>query len=296
MRPVTGLLSDPGALAALLTARTGVMFSGAFETVDGAIWPVVRPLEPARPNGFSIVVARSPRHISALFRLDTFGRQLAELMWSAGPVAHASFVSVLHLAMSKGMTVDVIVNGQAVDGGRVLPPVPWRSVEIECDRWLPPDLRDPRAIEQFACEVAFACLSLVLQLLVTNEDADANVEDVVEVPEGARTRIFVNKYERSPANRTACILAHGFSCMVCGFRFGERYGEIGDGYVEVHHLTPVSLMNGEMQVNPVTDLVPVCANCHAMLHRQSPPFAVEDLRAQIRQPTPVIPSSMVSNR
>ncbi len=296
MKLVTGLLSDPGALAALLSDRTGVIFSGAFETVDGAVWPVIRPLEPSRPNGFSIVVARSPRHVSALFRLDTFGRQLAELMWSAGPVAHASFVSVLRLAISKGMTVNVIVNGQAADDVRVLPPVPWRSLEIECDRWLPPDLRDPRAIEQLACEVAFACLSLILQLLVTREGVDESVEDVVEVPEGARTRIVVNKYERSPANRTACILAHGSACMVCGFRFGERYGEIGDGYVEVHHLTPVSLMNGEVPVNPVTDLVPVCANCHAMLHRQSPPLGVEDLQAQILHPAPIDLGSVVANQ
>jgi 5-methylcytosine-specific restriction protein A len=295
MKLVTGPLSDPGALAALLSSRTGVTFSGAFETVDGAVWPVVRPLEPSRPNGFSIVVARSPRHVSALFRLDTFGRELAELMWSAGPEAHDSFASVLRLAISQNMTVNVIVNGRGADGVPVLLPVPWRSLEIECDRWLPPDLREPPAIEQLACDVAFTCVSLVLQLLVTREGADESVEDVVDFPEGARTRIVVNKYERSPANRTACILAHGITCKVCGFRFGEKYGGIGDGYVEVHHLTPVSLMNGGARVNPMTDLVPVCANCHAMLHRQSPPLAVEDLRAQIRQPTPVIPGSMVSN-
>ena len=272
------------------------MFSGAFETVDGAVWPVVRPLEPSWPNGFSIAVARSPRHVSALFRLDTFGRQLAELMWSAGPEAHASFVSVLRLAISQGMTVNVIVDGQAANGVSVLPQLPWRSLEIECDRWLRPDPRDPRTIEWFACEVAFACLSLVLQLLVTRECADESVEDMVEVPEGARTRIVVNKYERSPANRTACILAHGIACKVCGFQFGERYGEIGDGYIEVHHLTPVSLMDGGAPVNPVTDLVPVCANCHAMLHRHSPPLGVDDVRARIHQRAPMNPDSVVSTR
>ncbi len=35
-------------------------------------------------------------------------------------------------------------------------------------------------------------------------------------------------------------------------------------------------------VNPKTDLVPVCPNCHAMLHRRDPPYDVEQLRGMLR--------------
>jgi 5-methylcytosine-specific restriction protein A len=47
----------------------------------------------------------------------------------------------------------------------------------------------------------------------------------------------------------------------------------------VHHVVPLSSIGKEYVVNPKTDLVPVCPNCHAMIHRKSPPFLIEELRA-----------------
>jgi len=32
-------------------------------------------------------------------------------------------------------------------------------------------------------------------------------------------------------------------------------------------LNPISQTKGTHEVNPKTDLVPLCANCHAMIHR-----------------------------
>lgn len=280
MRSAAGLLSNPKALASVLSSRCGILLCGDFETVDGAVWTVVRPEHLPRPNGFSIVVTRSPSHVSALFRLDTFGRELAEMMGFSGPEAHSSFAALVDVALTHDVTVSVIVNGQPNRVGPESPAVPWRSLEIECDRWLPPTLRDNQLVERLACDVAFTCLSLVLQLLVTRE---VNDEGVAGVYEGACTQVLVSKYERSAANRTACILAHGTTCKVCGFQFGGLYGEIGENYIEVHHVTPLALMRGGMSVNPIRDLVPVCANCHAMFHRQSPPLAVDDLRSRLHR-------------
>ena len=59
---------------------------------------------------------------------------------------------------------------------------------------------------------------------------------------------------------------HGYSCFVCGFNFFETYGEIGRQFIHVHHINPLSQI-GEQSVNPITDLVPVCPNCHCMIHR-----------------------------
>jgi 5-methylcytosine-specific restriction protein A len=55
--------------------------------------------------------------------------------------------------------------------------------------------------------------------------------------------------------------------VVCGFDFEERYGPRGTGYIEVHHLVPLSKLEGATSVDPTSDLRPVCANCHAMIHR-----------------------------
>jgi 5-methylcytosine-specific restriction protein A len=61
------------------------------------------------------------------------------------------------------------------------------------------------------------------------------------------------------------------------------YGEIGKGFIHVHHLKPVSEINGEYEVDPIEHLVPVCPNCHAMLHSQHPPLTIEELKKQLRK-------------
>ena len=55
--------------------------------------------------------------------------------------------------------------------------------------------------------------------------------------------------------------------MICGFDFGQKYGELGKGYIEVHHIKPLATWEQEVVINPETDLICVCANCHRMLHR-----------------------------
>jgi 5-methylcytosine-specific restriction protein A len=55
--------------------------------------------------------------------------------------------------------------------------------------------------------------------------------------------------------------------MVCGFDFEKVYGEHGSGFTEVHHLKPLSELGKETKVDPITDMVVVCPNCHRMIHR-----------------------------
>ena len=85
--------------------------------------------------------------------------------------------------------------------------------------------------------------------------------------EGALKSVLVNKYERNILARRACLSKHGYSCMVCGFNFEEKYGEIGRDFIHVHHIVPISTIGQEYQIDPEKDLVPVCPNCHAMLHK-----------------------------
>lgn len=101
-------------------------------------------------------------------------------------------------------------------------------------------------------------------------------------PEGAVHKVLANRYERDPAARQACISCHGDACVVCGIRFGERYGERGRGFIHVHHLVPISELGPNQEVNPKTDLRPVCPNCHAMLHRGQRLLSPEELRSLLR--------------
>jgi 5-methylcytosine-specific restriction endonuclease McrA len=65
-------------------------------------------------------------------------------------------------------------------------------------------------------------------------------------------------------------------CDVCGFSFVETYGDIGDGFIEAHHLVPLAHLHGERAVR-AADLALVCSNCHRMLHRSNPLLRPERL-------------------
>lgn len=96
--------------------------------------------------------------------------------------------------------------------------------------------------------------------------------------EGATKTITVNAYERSAATRNQCIAHYGVSCEVCGLNFEQQYGAIGTDFIHIHHLTPLSKLGKKYRVDPIIDLRPVCPNCHAMLHKTSPPYGIDELK------------------
>jgi 5-methylcytosine-specific restriction protein A len=98
--------------------------------------------------------------------------------------------------------------------------------------------------------------------------------------EGKLSRVEINKYERNPVNRRICLMAKGYICSICGFDFQRTYGNIGKDYIEVHHITQVSEMGEDYVVKPLEDLVPLCSNCHSMIHRTKPMLSIEFLRSE----------------
>lgn len=101
--------------------------------------------------------------------------------------------------------------------------------------------------------------------------------------EGTKRTVTVNRYERNSKARRACIDHHGLDCAVCEFNFESVYGEIGEGYIHVHHLRDIAKIGEEYQINPIEDLRPVCPNCHAMLHTKIPAMSIETLRKMLKQ-------------
>ena len=102
-------------------------------------------------------------------------------------------------------------------------------------------------------------------------------------PEGARHSVTINAYERNPKARAACIAYHGHTCAVCGFDFASVYGSIGEGSIHVHHIIAIGKVGKEYEVDPIADLIPVCPNCHAMIHHTEPALTVERLRKNLRE-------------
>lgn len=103
--------------------------------------------------------------------------------------------------------------------------------------------------------------------------------------EGASKTVTVNQYERSTVAREKCLAHHGYKCTVCSFDFEENYGQIGKNYIHVHHIIPIFEIGKEYELNPVTDLVPVCPNCHAMIHITRPALSITQMRNVIKSHT-----------
>ena len=87
-------------------------------------------------------------------------------------------------------------------------------------------------------------------------------------------------HQRNPKLRQLCIEAYGseYKCLVCGMNFVERYGEIGKEFIEVHHLNPISETDGKHEVDPAKELIPLCSNCHSMIHRLEDPADWQKLK------------------
>ena len=100
--------------------------------------------------------------------------------------------------------------------------------------------------------------------------------------EGNSKYILVNRYERNARARQECIKIHGCKCSICSFDFEEVYGELGKNYIHVHHIKPLSEVKREYVVNPQSDLIPICANCHAIIHRQEVAMKWEELKKVIK--------------
>jgi hypothetical protein len=103
--------------------------------------------------------------------------------------------------------------------------------------------------------------------------------------EGATTQVMVNVYERNSGARRHCLAHYGAICQVCRLDFAERYGVLGQGFIHVHHLRQLAKIGKEYEVDPIEDLLPICPNCHAMLHQTTPPLRVNALRRLMGQST-----------
>jgi 5-methylcytosine-specific restriction protein A len=122
-----------------------------------------------------------------------------------------------------------------------------------------------------------------------NEIASGEVlatdDDEIGLPEG---RLLLALHKRRERNRklvdekkAATYNATGrLACEACDLDFSERYGEIGVGFIECHHIIPLAEI-ANPRATRLRDVALVCSNCHRMIHRPRPWLTVDELRAQL---------------
>ena len=112
-----------------------------------------------------------------------------------------------------------------------------------------------------------------------------DIKDVVEeYEEGSLLDCHGSKYERNRKARNECLEYYGYTCRVCGFDFEKQYGNIGRNFIEVHHITEISSYSGEKhKIDHINDFIPVCSNCHSMLHRTRPTLSIDELKRFLKE-------------
>lgn len=255
--------------------------------VDSYPWVRVTP-KGEKGQMFSIKVTnRSDVRLVINFEPQAFSAALVASMGRSDEGKRSAFCDSVRLQMARGGEVAMKINGMSVepDNFSTWPSDEWKRIEFQTVVILPEDIAgEPELVKgkirEWGCLVMGTFLSLVrIDLVECNPKVDPYLQ--ISQTEGDRFSVVVNKYERSTVNRFLCIAKHGTSCSICGFDFKKKYGQMGDGFIHVHHVVPVSKLGPGYVIDPEKDLTPVCPNCHAMLHRKDPPYQPDELRQLI---------------
>jgi len=130
-------------------------------------------------------------------------------------------------------------------------------------------------------------VSQVIALISTGGASSLpDVDQSKSIQEGNPRLVAHFRRERNAAivksKKTTVLKATGkLCCEVCGFDFKKVYGDLGDGFCEVHHIRPLSKSDGEVKTE-LKDLAIICSNCHRIIHRTYPMLTIEKLSKHLR--------------
>lgn len=189
---------------------------------------------------------------------------------NAGEEKQKAFTSYLDWFRTNADRVNISFDGKVNDFSTW--PDDWHGMEIVIKKLLENE-GDEDTLSPIWIEMATGLMLSLLDIVPVENEIRFDVEE-----EGQEKIVQETRYERSRINRQLCLNKHGYSCQICGVNFEKIYGERGKGFIHVHHIVPVSQMDEAKVLDPVKDLIPVCPNCHAMLHRSDPPMTPDELR------------------
>jgi 5-methylcytosine-specific restriction protein A len=228
-------------------------------------------------KSFSFIMSRSWKTTQIRFQADSFAGDVVKYLCNQINANRESVGGVIEANKSKYSSITLEIDGRAFsDLSSNISEDSSLAFEVET-------LTSDSSIEYGLLnakeeEIVKFAVSLFASVLPIEVVSFRHADEVLGYPEGAVSQVLVNRYERDPRNRREAIAIHGKSCLACGFNFQKKYGALGDEYIVVHHTVPVSQMGSDYVVDPLKDLVTLCANCHAMVHRHDPPMSIADLK------------------
>lgn len=220
------------------------------------------------------VSVRDNIRFNATIRPQKYGRAFVSAMEHADDDMKSVFTVIVNSLLQEGCKVKVSLNGSDADPLNIFSwPSHWNRIEINVTKSPMFFIDESEEEINSFLSISLNVVSLFLALVPIEKTDDGNRN----LFEGEANVIRSRRYERNPVARRICIEKHGCRCAVCGFDFAKEYGEIGKGFIEVHHINPISDVGHQYAVDPEKDLIPLCSNCHSMIHRKKPPYMPDEL-------------------
>jgi 5-methylcytosine-specific restriction enzyme A len=274
--------ADPVRLAEDLSRSFGLHLEGkGSHSSTGEFHLELVPVGVHPNESFKVLLLLGWRSLHAAFVPGAFASHLISEMGLLAPTRRTVFSKLAEQCHADHAKLQLKINGTDTSTNESVPwPDLWRSLELSLAKTpLGINTEDYEENDRQLTRWARRFTGLVLTLIPLEETEEMTELNPEGLPEGNAIRVMVNRYERNPSNRAACLEIHGTSCLACGFNFEQTYGLIGEGFIHVHHVTPVSQMGAGYIVDPANDLVPLCPNCHAMAHRNNPPLTVSEIKS-----------------
>lgn len=205
------------------------------------------------------------------------GGDLLYEMSNASSEQKIRFFEYLNILKAKNAKVQFLVNDSNLKSIEQWPK-DWKTLYCRITKVPLTDDNDDFDEFQVISEWMKHSICLIFSTLTITDAQQYSIKECEEgYFEGNSHKTIINRYERNPINRELCLARKGYRCRICDFNFREKYGSIGKHYIEVHHIIPVSMLGPNYRIDVDKDLIPVCSNCHAMLHKKNPPYLPEEL-------------------
>lgn len=225
-------------------------------------------------NGIRIVICMEPEAHAAPF---------VKALGNSEITKKQLFSSLGKQLLDNGASLKVIINDSDINIEDINSwPRDWYRFKIVLTYFAEDIIANERRVYlQHANIWLFPFMEMILSLMTIKKSTAEDLFLLGE-EEGRSFDIVTTKYERNHKNRSICVDKYGYKCQICSFDFEKKYGVIGKRFIHVHHIVPLSEMGDAYVINPLRDLIPVCPNCHAMLHRTTPPLTPEELKRLIK--------------
>jgi 5-methylcytosine-specific restriction protein A len=274
------MLPDPQQFARLVTAETGLALEGTRVRHGQQEEIELVPADHKVSQTFRIGSRLGWRSVEVNFEPGAYAGDLLLAMREAPLEGRKICESVLTASIADGAEIRLTLDGVPHSFPDVdLWNAKWKTFSAQLSRGqLDVNTGDARADMQHLVKWTgrLAAALFALMPLQAEEEPDGQLAGY---PEGAKTTVTVNRYERDRRNRAAALAIHGYRCKGCDHLMSDEYGDVAASLIEVHHTTPVHTLGPGYLINPESDLIPLCPNCHSVAHTRNPPLSVDEIKA-----------------